>query len=158
MQNSYKAFKIPTEQAMLELGVNLAQVLPVGVIIFLHGELGVGKTTLVRGVLRGFHFEGTVKSPTYTLVEEYSLSMNKLYHFDLYRLSHPEELEEMGIRDYFTPESRSFIEWPERGKGYLPTPDLNCTIDFQEYGRQVAISAQSHKGKGIIEWLINTGL
>jgi tRNA threonylcarbamoyladenosine biosynthesis protein TsaE len=100
----------------------------------------VGKTTLVRGFLRAAGFTGAVKSPTFTLVEEYSLDERKIFHFDLYRLNDPEELEWMGIRDYFIPNSLCFIEWAERGAGFLPIPDAIISLTVQDLGRNISFS------------------
>src|SRR5437762_13600072 len=107
---------IPTEAEMLLFAKNLARAMTQGVIIFLHGELGAGKTTLVRGLLRGLGYQGNVKSPTYTMVEEYRLALGSVYHFDLYRIMDSEELEFIGIREYFRNSAVVLIEWPERGE------------------------------------------
>lgn len=128
------------EAATVALGAKLAERLPMGAVVFLHGQLGAGKTTLVRGCLRAFGFEGAVKSPTYTLVEPYKLGHKEIYHFDLYRLSEPEELEFMGVRDYFHANALCFIEWPERGEGILPTADVEITIEVRPEGRVARIS------------------
>ncbi|KZY71009.1 hypothetical protein A3742_11330 [Oleiphilus sp. HI0071] len=133
------------EHATAEFGARLAkalsaQALPL-IVIYLQGELGAGKTTLVRSVLRGFGYQGSVKSPTYTLVEEYEVLGRKIYHFDLYRLADPEELEFMGMRDFLNPELEAldgivcFVEWPEKGRGLLPQPDLELGLTVDGEGR-----------------------
>lgn len=106
------------------IGAELARQLPPKCLIFLKGQLGAGKTTLVRGFLRALGYRGAVKSPTYTLVEEYSTRERRIFHFDLYRLTDPEELEWIGIDDYLAQDAVCLIEWPEMGDGFLPEPDL----------------------------------
>jgi tRNA threonylcarbamoyladenosine biosynthesis protein TsaE len=124
-------------EATEQFGAELYHSLPSKCLVFLHGELGAGKTTLVRGYLRAAGYAGTVKSPTYNLVEEYTIAGHKIYHFDLYRLNDPEELEWIGINDYFDQDSVCFIEWPDKGKGFLPEPDKVITLTVMEAGRAV---------------------
>ena len=135
--NKYLVSTEATEQ----FGAALWTILPETGVIFLQGELGAGKTTLVRGFLRGAGFMGAVKSPTFTLVEEYNLGERKIFHFDLYRLSDPEELEWIGIRDYFSKNCLCFIEWAERGIGFLPTPDAVISLAVQGLGRNLTLES-----------------
>lgn len=116
-------------------GAALWELVPSKCLIFLNGDLGAGKTTLVRGFLRAAGFTGVVKSPTYTLVEEYTVGSRKVFHFDLYRVVDPEELEWIGIRDYLAQNSVCFIEWPDMGKGFLPEPDSIITLITENFGR-----------------------
>ena len=122
---------------MLTLGSELSQRLTAPCVIFLRGQLGAGKTTLVRGFLRGLGYQGNVKSPTYTLVEDYRFGSFNCYHFDLYRLTEPEEIESIGIRDYLDTEAICLIEWPEKAEGCLPSADLQIRIEVQQKGRRV---------------------
>ena len=130
---------LQTENETMELGATIATLLPVGGVVCLHGDLGAGKTTMVRGLLRSLGFTGTVKSPTYTLVEPYRINDRDIYHFDLYRLGDAEELEYLGIRDYFRPDALCLIEWPEKGAGFIPKADLNVTLAYSKQARQVKI-------------------
>lgn len=138
---------------MVAFGKALAQFAEGGEVIFLNGDLGMGKTTLSRGVLRGFGHQGSVKSPTYTLVEPYELGDRTVFHFDLYRLGDPEELEYLGIRDYFTDESICLIEWPERGEGVLPVADLLLNISVEQLGRRINWHPQTEKGRHLADKL-----
>ncbi len=123
---------IPDEQAMMHFGGEIADQFAGGGIIFLKGDLGTGKTTLVRGVLRHLGYHGIVKSPTYTLVEPYQLGSRLIYHFDLYRLGDPEELEYMGGRDYWFGDALCLIEWPEKAAGYLPEADIELSLQYKK--------------------------
>ena len=142
-----KKIIIKNEEEMLAFGKTLARVIPIGCVIYLHGDLGAGKTTLVRGVLRGLGYEDKVKSPTYTLVESYHLSECVLYHFDLYRLQDASELQFIGIEEYFNDAAIVLIEWPEKGKQYLPSADVECFIDFDHESRVLHFIAHTEKGQ-----------
>lgn len=136
------------------LGQALARCLPSGSVVFLKGDLGAGKTTLVRGFLHALGHRGAVKSPTYTLVEPYAVAGKHVFHFDLYRLGGGEELEFMGIRDYFTPHSICLIEWPERGAGYLPHADLQVQLIYDGIGaRRAHVAAFSDVGRRCLNQL-----
>ncbi len=135
--------------AMEALGRKLASLCPPGSKLFLQGELGAGKTTLVRGFLNGLGHQGIVKSPTYTLVEPYQLNDLDIFHFDLYRLNDPEELEAIGIRDYFSGDGICLLEWSEKGAAYLGTSDLSIHIQYQEEQRTVSLVANTATGKTI---------
>ena len=128
---------INNEQEMLGFAAEFSKDLEPNTVVFLHGDLGAGKTTFVRGVLRAMGYDGNVKSPTYTLVETYGFEKFDIYHFDLYRLADPEELEWIGIRDYFDANGVSFIEWSEKGEGFLPQADKHIYIEYAENGGRV---------------------
>lgn len=191
--------QIIDENAMTGLGAELAKVSPPGSIIYLDGDLGAGKTTLVRGFLRSQGYTGAVKSPTFTVVEPYTLDNNKFYnynelegdlkldgdnnsltlskddlklkynyndgleqtheqrvfHFDLYRLEDPEELEYIGIRDYLDGQAIALIEWPEKGAGVLPKADLIVKIIYQHQGRKVELLPQTKTGAVIVSKLVS---
>jgi len=135
------------EEAMTAFGEKIAQVTDGNGIIFLEGDLGAGKTTLSRGIIRGLGHAGAVKSPTFTLVEPYEIGRYRAYHFDLYRLVDPEELEFLGIRDYFEGQALCLIEWPSLGAGFLPKPDMTITIGPHADGRVLTLSPESSRGQ-----------
>jgi len=141
---------LPDEAATLRFGEKLAQVLQPGLFVSLSGELGSGKTTLARGILRGLGYEGKVKSPTYTLVEVYELSRLDLYHFDLYRFKDSRELLEAGFRDDFDSRNVCLVEWPERAKDLLPIADLSVSLAEERGGRHARIAAQTESGKNCL--------
>lgn len=126
---------------MLDFSAEIADSLLPGNVVFLQGDLGAGKTTIVRGILQSYGYYGAVKSPTYTLVEPYQLNGQMIYHFDLYRLGDPEELEYMGGRDYFDSDAICLIEWPEKANGFLPTPKLGLQITYRNEGRRVEVTS-----------------
>lgn len=131
------------EAATLAAGADMAGKLKSGLTIYLHGDLGAGKTTFVRGLLRGLGYAGKVKSPTYTLVEPYVISRLNLYHFDLYRFIDPEEWDAAGFRDYFNPQSICLVEWPEKAGDLIPQADIDVSLLPQDNGRMLRIRANS---------------
>lgn len=142
---------LPDEAATLAAGAALASKLRAGLTIYLHGDLGAGKTTLVRGILHGLGHAGKVKSPTYTLVEPYVISNLNVYHFDLYRFIDPEEWDAAGFRDYFNSQSICMIEWPEKAGDLLPQPDIDIIVRLQDGGRMLTITANSNQAQQCLE-------
>lgn len=138
--------RIESADAMEALGAKLAAAATVPLHIHLSGALAAGKTTLVRGLVHAFGIAGAVKSPTFTLVESYSLEGLNIHHFDLYRLADAEELEFIGIDDYFTASNIVLVEWPERGQGVLPPADLSLAITIRGESREVVVSGLSEAG------------
>ena len=141
---------LKNETETTEIGSKLASYLKGGEVIYLKGDLGAGKTTFVRGALNGLGHTGNVKSPTFTIVEPYSIDDHVIYHFDLYRLDDPEELESLGIRDYCDGQSICFFEWPEKGGDFLPDADILISLSYQNEGRALEISTFSEIGDSII--------
>jgi tRNA threonylcarbamoyladenosine biosynthesis protein TsaE len=146
---------LPDENSTISIGYSLASVVKTNIhqkalVVYLHGDLGAGKTTLTRGFVRGMGHSGNVKSPTYTLVEPYELPPWRIFHFDLYRLSDPEELEYMGIRDYFNNDCCCFIEWPEKGARLLANADLTITIAYKDEQRVISLQAKSSYGEQVV--------
>lgn len=142
---------IKSSEAMEALGAQLASA-AVPAIVYLDGDLGTGKTTLVRGLLRAMGHTGKVRSPTYTLVEPYQLDAGTVYHLDLYRLGHAEELEFLGLRDLLSGSALLLVEWPERGAGILPRADLAIHIRYAdaEDGREVSLEPATEAGRKLV--------
>ncbi len=146
---------LPDEAAQTEFGARLASVLPAsgGLVVYLEGNLGAGKTTLTRGLLRGLGHQGGVRSPTYTLIEPYELGERCVAHLDLYRLADPEELEYLGLRDLLGEACVMLVEWPEKGIGMLPPADLKLALEFAAEGRNLTLEALSAVGESMMEKL-----
>lgn len=138
---------------MRAFGARLIEACDQGGLITLEGELGTGKTTLVRGALEAEGVSSGVRSPTYTLVEYYPLPRFAVAHFDLYRLADPEELEYLGFRDYLNPQTLCLFEWPQRAAGYLQAADLEIKLDYLDEGRQLDLNAGSKWGQQVISRL-----
>ena len=150
------AAHLDDETATLELGTRLARVLRDGLKIYLSGELGAGKTTLVRGLLRSLGYQGRVKSPTFTLVELYKLSRLDLYHFDFYRFKDPTEWIDAGFREAFGAAAVCLVEWPEKAAGRLPRADLHIRLEHADAGRHVRLVADTNEGKQCLQQLSAT--
>jgi len=143
-------YHLPSLEAQMTFGALLGQTAPRSALVRLEGDLGAGKTTLARGVLRGLGYGGTVRSPTYTLMEPYEAGGRHCVHFDLYRLADPEELEFLGLRDLLADDNLILVEWPERGEGVLPTGDLLIHLNYQRQGREIKLLPQNEPGEA---WL-----
>lgn len=144
------ALDLPDEAATLALGARIGRALEPGLTVWLRGDLGAGKTTLTRGMLRELGFSGRVKSPTYTLVELYGFPRFNLYHFDLYRFADPDEWEDAGFREYFNPASVCLVEWPDKAGGLLPAPDMVVDLEFLDDGRCARIDGLTEAGKACV--------
>lgn len=128
------------------IGQKIAQIIHPGLVIYLQGQLGAGKTALARSLIRALGHQGKVKSPTYALVELYTISRLNLYHFDLYRFDNPEEWLDAGFAEYVKPDTICLIEWPEKGGALIPQPDLTISLEISGEGRQIEIEAHTETG------------
>lgn len=151
--DSRTSIHLADEKATLSLAQRLAARLKPGMVIYLHGDLGAGKTTLVRGVLNALGYAGRVKSPTFTLVEPYHAAELDLRHFDLYRLSDEEEWEAAGFRDEFDGHNIFFIEWPEKALSLIPQADVEISFEILNQGRKVEIHANTEMGRQCLKEL-----
>jgi tRNA threonylcarbamoyladenosine biosynthesis protein TsaE len=145
-----REYRLPDEAATLALGAALAQVVTLSAVIYLEGDLGAGKTTLVRGWLQKVGAGETAKSPTYTLVEPHVTSGLNLYHFDFYRFTIPEEFLDAGLDEYFAEHGICLVEWPDRAAPYLPAPDLRVQLSLDGAGRRAVLVPGSERGRA---WL-----
>ena len=141
---------LENEQATEQLAAELAALCHQATVIYLQGDLGAGKTAFSRGFIHALGYVGRVKSPTYTLVEPYEVGSWRIFHFDLYRLCDPEELEFIGIRDYFESDCLCLIEWPDKGAGLLAAADLSISIEFNPVGRTYLISGLTEHGQQLV--------
>ncbi len=152
MSGLSRQIELSDENATRQFAGQLARGCGEGAVLYLHGDLGTGKTTLSRYLLQALGHQGNVKSPTYTLVESYQLADLAVFHFDLYRLHDPEELEFMGIRDYFASSHLCLVEWPERGQPLLPVPDLDLQLKITSaQARQLQVTAMTPRGAAMLE-------
>jgi tRNA threonylcarbamoyladenosine biosynthesis protein TsaE len=146
-------YALSDAEAQSAFGARLARVVPPRFVVYLEGELGAGKTTLTRGLLRGLGHQGTARSPTYTLLEPYLLAGHQVVHLDLYRLGDPQELEYLGLRDLLAEDAIWMVEWPERGRGALPPPDLRLVIGVLTAGRSLCVCAETALGCQVLDAL-----
>ena len=141
---------LPDETATADFGAALARAVAPGLVIYLHGDLGAGKTALTRALLRAAGHQGTVKSPTYTLSEPYRVQLNgaavNVIHYDLYRMSSPEEFLDAGFREDFDGKNICIVDWPEKGEPVLPPPDVRVLLNVSGVGRTVELQALSQQG------------
>ena len=144
---------LPTETDTDQIGSMLANGISDGMVIYLIGGLGAGKTRLAQAIIKGLGFSGHVKSPTYTLVETYRVCNRTVYHFDLYRLMDPMELEFMGIQDYFEEKHIILIEWPDKGQGMIGDADIAITLSYADPGRKLSLDAVTERGRELLSKL-----
>ncbi|GAB5606440.1 hypothetical protein TK5_25200 [Sideroxyarcus sp. TK5] len=145
--SNHSPIALPNEEATVAFAMRLAHAIHPGLVIYLRGDLGAGKTTLVRALLLALGYTGRVKSPTYTLVESYEVRGLHLRHFDLYRFRDADEWEEAGFRDEFDAHNICLVEWPERAAGLLPDADLSLTFEILQDGREIFLHAYTEAGE-----------
>lgn len=155
METGCQVLALPNESATQVLGAAVARACFEATTLYLQGELGAGKTTFCRGFLTALGHQGSVKSPTYTLVESYSLTPWQIYHCDLYRIIDPAALELIGIRDYQQDNTLLLIEWPQQGGALIPEADITLQFRYHSSGRQVTFQAHTPPGKSLLQRLTN---
>tara|TARA_B100000795_G_C22630149_1_gene372306 strand:- start:247 stop:705 length:459 start_codon:yes stop_codon:yes gene_type:complete len=144
-------FLLSNEKNTLDLGESISAYLIKGLLIFLKGDLGAGKTTLARGIIKGLGHDGSVKSPTYSLIEQYEFDVFTLNHFDLYRFISPNEWNSSGFQEYINSHEVTLIEWPEKSAEFLPKPDLEIKLSYKNEGRIAYINSFTEKGNKCLE-------
>lgn len=144
---------LPDILATQALASAIAKILAAGLSVYLYGDLGAGKTTLARGIIASLGYIGAIKSPTYTLVETYNLENLIIYHFDLYRVADPSELEYIGIRDYTNSDAVCIFEWPEKGQGFIPKSDIEICLELNGLTRDCTIRANTETGIAALQKL-----
>jgi tRNA threonylcarbamoyladenosine biosynthesis protein TsaE len=151
------AYDIVSEAAMEAFGGALARAADAALTLYLSGQLAAGKTTLARGFLRARGYAGAVKSPTFTLVESYEIAPRTVHHFDLYRIADPEELEYIGLDEYFDAGADCLVEWPQRAAGVLPLADVEIELEVYGGGRRLRLTANTERGRGIAKGVAANG-
>ncbi len=141
---------IPDEKSLLDWGTRLAERCSPPCAIFLYGQLGAGKTTLVRGFLRGLGYADKVKSPSYAVVEPYVFPDKAVFHFDFYRIQDPAELEFIGMEEYWQPSAIFLVEWPEKMENFLPPVDVACYLEIAGYGRKLGVEGRTARGEQLL--------
>lgn len=134
---------LPDVDALEAWAVSLARQVTHPLVVYLQGEMGTGKSAFTRAFLRALGVVGTIRSPTFTLLERYDTARGWVFHLDLYRIEAPEEIEYLGVRDLLTSPAWWFIEWPERGAGFLPAPDLQLELRYAAAGRHALLQAHT---------------
>ena len=147
-------YDLKSESETLRLAESMAIHLRPGMNLYLKGELGAGKTTFVRGLLRGLGYQDKVKSPTYTLVEPYNLKKFPIYHFDLYRFKDEYEWDDAGFREYFNKASICLVEWPEKAGRILPEPDISIELSHESFGRHIHLISYTPLGTECLKAII----
>jgi tRNA threonylcarbamoyladenosine biosynthesis protein TsaE len=148
------ALDLADESATMAFAARVARACAEGAVIYLRGNLGAGKTTFARGFLRALGVAGHVKSPTFTVVEPYEIAGRNAAHFDLYRINDPDELNAIGVREYFAPGAWVLVEWPERGADVLPAPDLELEFQYQGEQRRVVARARAARGADMLRRML----